>query len=614
MTIPIHRLRPSIATAGYLGGLLLAVAAPMPTHAAIEARTLLALRLNEPFLIPLDTTFGSPPNISQDIRVKICFSDIDLPLDNETNVTNLNCQGETWNGDKWLAQHDEWNNMPIISVSPNGQVVGHIIGRVSSGGQKKFLYLLRRQVGSTTNRRILQSYQPGANVPLYDLSMRSYNELGQLNQEGYFIVNDNTLKHIVPIFNGQANTRTAEQTVNVAYYRFGRAEPDYSEVFTQIGNGVHLATLNFRSGLPAIPQIIGPDSGYAGQPLTLKAATDVNYRGSYHWSVDNQPAESTDQTFRPSFKRSGTYRIDLRLDDQANIATRILNIQTYNKVVILSLLPNPVGVDTKSEVITLKNNHDVPAILDSWQLRRRDRPISYDLTGTISPGETHEFRASNFLLNTGGSYDLYDSAGNIVDTATIPPSPEGVTWTRDGIFWPDTTPPALLSQSSSPSPAPLHRATDLSGTVVLPSGRTIDISTDTGEPIRIVLHSSYRLPKPALRRGDRVRASGEWRQSSRGTYLSVRAGDTFELITPRATTSPGPDDASRSVASRAASSPPATTEATQQRFEPIPQAQAAGPGPATLPRGATGWRPWLWRILITFGSILAIPYRIKKSV
>jgi hypothetical protein len=205
------------------------------------------------------------------------------------------------------------------------------------------------------------------------------------------------------------------------------------------------------------------------------------------------------------------------------------NIVSYSGIQITQLTAKTDG--TIPESFALKNNNAYPVKLAHWDLRSLTSKTHIPVTGSIEPYQSLVVTANNRLSNNGGAYGLYNESNELVDVVTYSKVESGDRIERDGILWmqPDHS-KAKDKPTSENEGSSAKDNVDVSGIVSLPNGRTIDIVNDQGEAIRIVLHPSFSGVKPRLHKGDRIRATGIWKKSRRGIYLSVREGDTLLLL------------------------------------------------------------------------------------
>jgi hypothetical protein len=229
--------------------------------------------------------------------------------------------------------------------------------------------------------------------------------------------------------------------------------------------------------------------------------------------------------FVPTLAQSTQFEIFFSQFDPNVIFT--VPIESYKNIMLLDAIPNPVGSDSKTEQIALSNNNPYPVTLKDWQLRSRTSSSFIPITTSIQPQSSVVITSSNKLLNSTGFYDLYNESNQIVDTLNYKNPHEGSLLTRDGIFWDDGS---IATTSTKTTTKNSDEVISLTGVVALPQGRTIDIKTNEGQSVHIVIHTSWQGTKPKLHKGDVISVTGIWRQSSRGPYISIRQGHSFMLL------------------------------------------------------------------------------------
>ena len=100
------------------------------------------------------------------------------------------------------------------------------------------------------------------------------------------------------------------------------------------------------------------------------------------------------------------------------------------RLVIASLVPNPVGDDRQLEEITLQNKGTSPIAMANWYLQNKSEKVwSLVSLGTINPNRSATIRRNGMPMNLGNSGDevfLYDSNHQLIDHFRYTSSQEGV--------------------------------------------------------------------------------------------------------------------------------------------------------------------------------------------
>jgi hypothetical protein len=329
-------------------------------------------------------------------------------------------------------------------------------------------------------------------------------------------------------------------------------------------------------------------------------------KGQFDWFLDGELAATTPEAmWCVTFQQAGFHTLSASSGEQEAVFPLALEVVSYNNIKLKHVLPNPVGSDTNAEEIILSNDNPFPVTLRNWELRSQTSKTIIPINAVIAAQEDATIKTSNKLLNSGGRYDLYNESNQLVDTVAYDDAEEGSVLSRIGLLWQGSL-SAAKSQTVESEAIP--EKVFVTGTVVKPSGRTIDIKTVQGEQIRIVIHASFTGTKPRLHKGDTIQISGEWKRSRRGPYISVREGDIVALLAE------APKKRKTSARRKAA------TVSKKIGSSLIPKAQAAGTV-TELPDQLYSadmfsdtpdlWRTdpyikWLFSVVITFGVWLAI--------
>lgn len=309
--------------------------------------------------------------------------------------------------------------------------------------------------------------------------------------------------------------------------------------------------------------VVAPASVYSNTEFTvsLEYSSGCGTVTDAEWWLDGTviSAARGEVTVPLTIPRIGKYRLLVRSAMHGQATTYEFMVRAP-VVRLQQLLPNPVGSDTNQERVILVNKEPISVLLKDWRLQSRTTSTSVRINGAIMAEGTLEVGLSNKLSNSGGTYDLYNGSGELVDTVRYAKAPEGGLLTRAGYPWQfsnhEVTPATEVNRA-------VPERTVVQGVVHAPQGRRFTIVTDSEEVIRVVVHASVP-ERPRLRRGYRVEVSGAWRRSRSGPYLSVRGSDLFRVVT---TILPEPD---RGVTpARRPSRRHAPLEATSDPAEPI---------------------------------------------
>ena len=104
-------------------------------------------------------------------------------------------------------------------------------------------------------------------------------------------------------------------------------------------------------------------------------------------------------------------------------------VASGGRVRMTSLLPNPLGNDTRNEEVSLKNVGSQAVTMTGWKLRDlAGRTWNLDSLGPLQPGQEKTIKRNGqpmALDNRGDTIDLLDAAGNVVHSVTYPRVEEG---------------------------------------------------------------------------------------------------------------------------------------------------------------------------------------------
>ncbi len=216
-----------------------------------------------------------------------------------------------------------------------------------------------------------------------------------------------------------------------------------------------------RAGTPratnSAPKINTPPQAVINSPNEATVNQEIEFTGEdssdadgdelvYVWSFgDGTTAESSDPTH--TFEAAGVYEVTLTVSDESaeSQATRAIKITSpvYSKdIVINEFLPNPVGTDTASEFIELKNTGSDSVDLSNWRLddvEGGSAPYTLPVATVLGPGSIKAFFRSDTkiaLNNNGDTVRLLDPAGEVKSSHAYSSSDEGQSVNRldDGSY------------------------------------------------------------------------------------------------------------------------------------------------------------------------------------
>lgn len=266
---------------------------------------------------------------------------------------------------------------------------------------------------------------------------------------------------------------------------------------------------------------------FTGQPTYITLGD--NLPEMTEWYLDGMniySAEGSDYCLM--LPTVGHHTLEVRRAFNNYLISTPLEVVSYPNIQIGTIIPK--AGDGMPESFTLINRNLFTVHLKNWSLRSLTSSIRIPINSDIEPSGNAWISTNNRLNNVRGEYGLYNESDQLIDVVKYSMAEAGEVIHRDGIFWSHSTLNTTTPDTQNNQQNNIDTFGEISGIVTLPSGRTIDIKTNTGESVRIVLHPSFKGEKPRLHRGDKVSATGIWKRSKRGWYLSVRDGYTFTVL------------------------------------------------------------------------------------
>jgi hypothetical protein len=397
-----------ILAATFLAVNLLFIFSALPVRAAGQA-----LIPGEPFAIPFQL---SSKSATQTFPVKARFV---TPIG-----TKKQYSGEVWNS-QWLGQTDAWTLFPRFT---GGSVHHFLTGRIAS------------LLGVTQLEILIQDQDPFATfslvpyAPQNEIHLRAYDADGVPFQTGYFLIRDGDVARYVPLLQeSEVTTLTEQALVGIGYYAES-GELAYPITWFQLrGKGAHTLVLHAPAKQLYHPQLKSEGEVRVNMPIILTLDTDVPYRGVVHWYVNGEIQAATNTTFNPTPLVAGRMEVAAILQDSRELVTSVFEVQSLTGVEVDSVLPNPEA--GQSESITLRNTHDYPVVVRNWKMTSQATSATVALNGVIDAGATLTIMTTNKLTNSGGTYDIWNESGQLVDAFTYHTAPVGVVLVRDGTRW-----------------------------------------------------------------------------------------------------------------------------------------------------------------------------------
>lgn len=483
---------------------------PLFTCAAQAAeQPLLALSPGESFSLPISELLLPE---QAPYSLKVCFSTIEIkpPLGD--------CEGQTWNGEKWLRSTAPWRDFPV------SRDIFALTGRYSGSVLPPYLHIIGRAAPDGTKSVVLSTWRVAERSIENTIQLRVFTEDGKALNAGYVRVFDASIS-LLPLDSPSTEFSTSNKEVAIEILdSAGRvAVPVKNYYFSELN--AHY-TLEINRPAAYQPLLTLPTSVPMGSEILGRITTSRHYPGRVIWKRNGKVVSDEGLESRLLAIQPGTYLFEVQLEDTHESVRAEVTVLPITQVKIATLTPNPDGVDAGGrETICFTNAHPFEVSLAEWKLRRREAATTVPLFGVIAAQGSLCVPSSSKLMNDGGTYDLFTRSGDVVDTIIYPKAASAEVLTRDGMQWHSNLETLVTARDT-----PVIREGEVTGRVVRPRGRIVDIVTPDETPVHVVIHTSYDLPRPKLRQGDTIYVTGEWKTSRSGPYLSVRLGDVFELL------------------------------------------------------------------------------------
>lgn len=433
--------------------------------------------------------------------------------------------GQTLNDTTWLDQSDSWSEFPVYPASSTQ----FIIGRIDNPSPNFLVQIAIRKAGSSTTT-VLQEFPILIQPTLGTLELAAY-AADIPYTEGVFMITENSNDRFVPLLNdATVQTLRSSEELSVGFYSVSGSLIESPRPYSLVPGIQHTIALHAPAPTHYEGKIRGPSQSYPNQQATFELLLSPSHSGVVRWFLDGKlQAQTVSQSFTTTFATASRHTIEAYLPESKQTFKHDFLVQSIPNIRIYQALPNPSGSDARKEEIIIKNNNPFPIALSNWKLKSRTSNTSIPISGDFGPSESRSFVVSSKLLNKNGAYDLLTESNEITDTLFYDTAPEGAYLERIGLDWQTTT-------AAYKTPDSQDNRLTAEGTVTKPRGNIIDIRTANG-PLHIVIHKSFDGTKPRLHSGDIIRLSGIMKESKKGPYLSVRAGDQFLLIEPAARSS-----------------------------------------------------------------------------
>jgi hypothetical protein len=249
------------------------------------------------------------------------------------------------------------------------------------------------------------------------------------------------------------------------------------------------------------------------------------------------------------------------------------------------------------EEISLINTGQEPANLTGWIIRSATSSRKIALDQVLAAGQTAILSTNRFLTNTGGTYELVNESGVVVDRLTYPAVAEATTVTRSpqSVVWNVVAPPVITTTVT------------LTATVVRHNAQSLNVSLADGEKIKITTRGIL-LPK--LVKGTRILLIALTKQIGRTGIVWIMTESSRLLILAQ----PAVKAKKRSTTRTSVVTVPALVvfrpQHSQLRRRPPPSGLSSSMRSLTIDTFAL----WSLAILLSLGVVLSLPRLRQKSV
>lgn len=195
-----------------------------------------------------------------------------------------------------------------------------------------------------------------------------------------------------------------------------------------------------------------------GEPQTFQLETEIPYTGTVTWYINGEKQTATGFVFMPTFNLPGRKVITAQLTKTHEKIEVVRSIQSFQHIVLESLVPNPFSPDP--EEIVLRNNNDFVVLLRHWRFQSQTSVALVSINETIPPHSTVTLRVERKLINNAGAYGLYNEADQLVDGVSYGSAPPGARLIRTQTRWyfPDSDVIEFMPEGSQAASVPDSQA------------------------------------------------------------------------------------------------------------------------------------------------------------
>lgn len=528
------------------------------------------------------------------VRLKACFTDVIIDQ-SITDASGLNCEGETWNGENWLSQHDAWSEFPVYKAE-NGQF-HDVLAVKSEDPVRQFFYIIYVVDGkpSSSRKRVPANYKIERRSPTHTLRVSAYNNNEVAQPWGWIVANSSRSIRYIPVLQGLAIVKTDESEMTLSYRTKESTNAFYVTPFKFDQPGSYRVKLNEPTYRNYDPEIESPLVVRPAQKNTFTLHTKNPYSGTVTWLLDGVPQTSSrGATFLVTFARSGSHRVAARLDINDQEVVTEVEAVSYPHIRLGTVVPRPDGGDKES--VDIHNTGDESMALSGWLIRRQGTTRTVKLGQFVAAKEKVSVAATNFFVNSGGTYELINESGQVVDFVSYPAVEEATSLVREAsaIVWAIQTPPVF------------EESINVSGTIIRRTATTLRLDSPELGDVRLRIVGANL---PSLHAGDAIHLTNVLKQTSRGVVTFIITGFTRFTIIPK--TKPRPKKKSSSPVSvpiaRALATPKKNTAITQGRGPPSRTTTFTTPS-------SNAWPQVLVALLFSLGVCLLLPVSPRKPL
>jgi len=183
--------------------------------------------------------------------------------------------------------------------------------------------------------------------------------------------------------------------------------------------------------------------------LTIAEVTQLEKRArNGQWESDNPTSclDSRELVRGASFVRTfadekwlDTHaQDDWHIDEPREELAELLAVSS-DAIRLSELVPNPIGEDAGAEWFELRNIGSTPIDLFGWQVTVGASSYLFEDATVLAAGEFRAFIGLLSIRNSGGTLQLFDPDGQLMDSIAYPSMEEGMSYARSFAGWEETS-------------------------------------------------------------------------------------------------------------------------------------------------------------------------------